>query len=198
MSKITIFCQECGEPNSDENTCCNNCGTPIEVSPEFLEEITSAPIETRFDVKTLIPGVQAGAIAGVVSGLIWGLFRLFIFSAMFSGSTLSFCGMTFGGIVLLAVYIGFNIFCGILTGCFLSFFNVIHDIIQSRFISIIVNIIIALVIAFPVMLLQTLATRSTVFLFIGFFYNVLSGIIGGTLFSITIPFIYNQYFSSKY
>jgi len=120
MSKITIFCQECGEPNSDENTCCNNCGTPIEVSPEFLEEITSAPIETRFDVKTLIPGVQAGAIAGVVSGLIWGLFRLFIFSAMFSGSTLSFCGMTFGGIVLLAVYIGFNIFCGILTGCFLS------------------------------------------------------------------------------
>lgn len=199
MGNVTLFCEKCGEPNSAEVKHCIHCGSPIEgPSQEFLAQAASSELEgRRFDLKILLPGIKVGAVAGVISGLIWGLFRLFIYSAIFSGSGLSIAGMTVGGILLLGIYLIFNVICGIVTGSVLAFFSVIHDVSGCRFYSVIVNIIIGLFVTFPIMFLQTIGLGSTLPIFIGCIKCIISGAIGGSLFATTIPLIYQQYFTNK-
>ena len=199
MATVTLFCEKCGEPNTAEVKHCIHCGSPVEgPSQEFLEQASSSELEgKRFDLNILLPGIKVGAVAGIISGLIWGLFRLVVYSAIFSASGMNIGGMAVGGILLLGVYLVFNVICGIVTGSVLAFFSVIHDVSGCRFYSVIVNIIIGLFVTFPIMFLQTIGMGSTLPIFFGCVKCIISGFIGGALFATTIPIIYQQYFTNK-
>jgi len=192
MSKVTIFCPACSEPNSEGTKNCVKCGEPLEgPSKDFIEEINLASMK-KVEFKDIFPGIKAGLIAGTIAGLAWGLIKI---------CTLPVCsvaGYTMTGIIILPIYLIFNIICGVITGSILAFFGDLGDIQSSQIKAIIVNIIISILMAIPWLIIPCIATGSIAPIFLAFIAPVFKGFLGGGLLGTLTWVINKQYLGKKY